>query len=76
MLLLVHSAVGQVVTVQGAAASITDADGLTGSTDNILQLLLLHHNKCTVSEAITVANNVVLLASTNGGDEIVLMVSV
>ena len=66
-------AVGQVVTVKGAAASITDADGGTGlSTDNSLTITAVaSQTSVTVSEAITVANDIVLLASTNGGDEIV-----
>ena len=66
-------AVGQVVTVKGAAASITDADGDTGlSTDNSLTITAVaSQTSVTVSEAITVANDIVLLASTNGGDEIV-----
>ena len=66
-------AVGQVVTVKGAAASITDADGGTGlSTDNSLTITAVaSQTSVTVSEAITVANDIVLLASTNGGDEII-----
>ena len=66
-------AVGQVVTVKGAAASITDADGGTGlSTDNSLTITAVASvTSCTVSEPITVANDIVLLTSTNGGDEIV-----
>ena len=70
-------AVGQVVTVNGAgsspAASITDADGNTGiSTDNSLTITAVTNvTTCTVSESITVADNIVLLTSTNGGDEIV-----
>jgi hypothetical protein len=70
-------AVGQVVTVNGAggtpAASITDADGGTGiSTDNTLTITAVASvTTCTVSEPITVANDIVLLTSTNGGDEIV-----
>jgi len=70
-------AVGQVITVNGAgsapAASITDADGGTGiSTDNSLTITAVaSQTSVTVSEPITVANNIVLLASTNGGEEIV-----
>ena len=70
-------AVGQVVTVNGAgsspAASITDADGNTGlSTDNSLTITAVASvTSCTVSEPITVANNIVLLTSTNGGEEII-----
>ena len=69
--------VGQVITVNGAgsapAASITDADGGTGiSTDNSLTITAVaSQTSVTVSEPITVANNIVLLASTNGGEEIV-----
>ena len=69
--------VGMVVTVNGAggtpAASITDADGNTGiSTDNSLTITAVASvTTCTVSEPITVADNVVLLTSTNGGDEII-----
>ena len=69
-------AVGQVVTVNGAggtpAASITDADGNTGlSTDNSLTITAVTNvTTCTVSEAITVADNIVLLTSTNGGEEV------
>jgi hypothetical protein len=68
-------AVGQVVTVNGAgsspAASITDADGNTGlSTDNSLTITAVASvTSCTVSEPITVADDIVLLTSTNGGDE-------
>jgi len=70
-------AVGQVITVNGAgsapAASITDADGNTAiSTNNSLTITAVaSQTSVTVSEPITVANNIVLLASTNGGDEIV-----
>ena len=70
-------AVGQVITVNGSgsapAASITDADGGTGiSTDNSLTITAVaSQTSVTVSEPITVANNIVLLASTNGGEEIV-----
>jgi hypothetical protein len=69
-------AVGQTITVNGAgsspAASITDADGNTGlSTDNSLTITAVASvTTCTVSEAITVADDIVLLASTNGGGEI------
>ena len=70
-------AVGQVITVSGAggtpAASITDADGNTGlSTDNSLTITAVaSQTSVTVSEAITVADNIVLLAMTNGGDEVI-----
>ena len=71
-------AVGQVVTVNGEgsapASSITDADGNTGlSTDNSLTITAVEdQTEVTVSEAITVANDIVLLASTNGGDEMLV----
>ena len=70
-------AVGQVITVNGAgstpAASITDADGNTAiSTNNTLTITAVaSQTQFTVSEPITVANDIVLLASTNGGDEII-----
>ena len=66
-------AVGQVITVKDTSAlSISDALSDTGlSTDNTLTITAVaSQTSVTVSEAITVANNVVLLASTNGGDEI------
>ena len=71
-------AVGQTITVNGAggtpAASITDADGNTGlSTDNSLTITAVASvTTCTVSEKITVANDIVLLASTNGGGEMLV----
>ena len=71
-------AVGQVVTVNGEgsapASSITDADGATGlSTDNSLTITAVaSQTSVTVSEAITVANDIVLLASTNGGGEMLV----
>tara|TARA_B100000315_G_C14568581_1_gene584251 strand:- start:1058 stop:2302 length:1245 start_codon:yes stop_codon:yes gene_type:complete len=71
-------AVGQVVTVNGAgsapASSITDADGNTGiSTDNSLTITAVaSQTSVTVSEKITVADNIVLLASTNGGGEMLV----
>ena len=66
-------AVGQVITVKDTSAlSIADADGGTGlSSDNTLTITAVaSQTSVTVSEAITVANDIVLLASTNGGDEI------
>ena len=69
--------VGMVITVNGAggspAASITDADGNTAiSTNNTLTITAVaSQTSVTVSEPITVANDIVLLASTNGGDEII-----
>jgi hypothetical protein len=69
--------VGMVVTVNGAggtpAASITDADGNTAiSTNNSLTITAVaSQTQFTVSEPITVADNIVLLCSTNGGEEII-----
>ena len=67
-------AVGQVVTVSGAgstpAASITDADGDTGiSTDNTLTITAVEdQTEFTVSEPITVANDINLLFSADAGE--------
>ena len=66
-------AVGQVVTVKDVdTLAISDAAGATGlSTDNSLTITAVaSQTSVTLSEAITVANDVVLLASTNGGGEI------
>ena len=68
-------AVGQVITVKdtsGDAAAITDADGGTGlSTDNTLTITAVASQiLVTVSEPITIANDVVLLASTDGAEEL------
>lgn len=68
-------AVGQVITVKdtsGDAAAITDADGNTGlSTDNTLTITAVaSQTSVTISEAITVADNIVLLASTDGAEEL------
>ena len=66
-------AVGQVVTVQDTnTAAISDADSNTGlSTDNSLTITAVaSQTSVTLSEAITVANNVILLAMTNGGEEV------
>ena len=71
-------AVGQVITVNGAggtpAASITDADGNTAiSTNNSLTITAVaSQTSVTVSEPITVADDIVLLASTNGGEEMIV----
>ena len=64
--------VGQVITVKGGAASISDSDSETGiSTDNSLTITAVaSQTSVTVSEAITVANDIVLLASTDGAEEI------
>jgi hypothetical protein len=69
-------AVGQVITVKdvsGDAAAITDADGNTGlSTDNTLTITAVASQiLVTVSEPITIADDVVLLASTDGAEEII-----
>jgi len=67
-------AVGQVITVQDTStAAITDADGNTGlSTDNTLTITAVaSQTSVTVSEPITVANNVILLAMADGGEEII-----
>ena len=67
-------AVGQVITVQSTgSASISDSDGNTGiSTDNTLTITAVaSQTSVTVSEAITVANDIVLLAMANGGDEVI-----
>ena len=68
-------AVGQVITVKdvsGDAAAIADADGNTGiSTDNTLTITAVaSQTSVTISEPITIANDVVLLASTDGGEEL------
>ena len=66
-------AVGQVITVQDTStAAITDADGNSGlSTDNSLTITAVaSQTSVTVSEAITVANNVILLAMADGGEEV------
>ncbi len=70
-------AVGQIVTVSGAgstpAASITATeDGDTGiSTDNTLTITAVEdQTEFTVSEPITVADNINLLFSTNAGEGI------
>ena len=65
--------VGQVITVQDTSAlAISDSDGGTGiSTDNTLTITAVaSQTSVTVSEAITVANDVVLLAMADGGGEI------
>ena len=66
-------AVGQVVTVKGAAASITAAfDSDTGiSTDNTLTITAVEdQTEFTVSEPITVADNINLLFSADAGEGI------
>jgi len=68
-------AVGQVVTVQDTSTlAISDADSNTAiSTNNSLTITAVaSQTSVTVSEAITVADNVVLLAMTNGGEEMIV----
>ena len=68
-------AVGQVITVQDTStASISDADSNTAlSTNNSLTITAVaSQTSVTVSEAITVADNVILLAMTNGGEEMIV----
>ena len=67
-------AVGQVITVQDTSTlAISDAASDTGlSTDNTLTITAVaSQTSVTVSEAITVADNVVLLAMADGGEEII-----
>jgi hypothetical protein len=68
-------AANQVITVSGAgstpAASITDANGGTDiSTDNSLTISSVAQQTITLSEAITVADGIILLAMASGGDEL------
>ena len=66
-------AVGQVIVVKSASGTnISDIAGDTGiSQDNTLTITAVaSQTSVTVSEAITVADNVVLLAMTNGGDDL------
>ena len=68
-------ATGQVVTVQDTGTlAISDADSNTAiSTNNSLTITAVaSQTSVTVSEAITVADNVVLLAMTNGGEEMIV----
>ena len=68
-------AVGQVVTVQDTSTlAISDADSNTAiSTNNSLTITAVaSQTSVTVSEAITVADNVILLAMTNGGEEMIV----
>ena len=64
-------AVGQVVTVKGGAASITDDAGDTGvSTDMTLTITAVASQTAfTVSEEITVADNIILNLQTNAGEK-------
>ena len=66
-------AVGQVIVVKSAAGTnISDVAGDTGiSQDNTLTITAVaSQTSVTVSEAITVANNVIILAMTNGGSDL------
>ena len=66
-------AVGQVITVKSASGTnISDIAGDTGiSQDNTLTITAVaSQTSVTISESITVANDVVLLASTNGGSDL------
>ena len=68
-------AVGQVITVQDTGtAAISDADSNTAiSTNNSLTITAVaSQTSVTVSEAITVANDVVLLAMADGGEEMIV----
>ena len=67
-------AVGQVITVQDTSTlAISDADSNTAiSTNNSLTITAVaSQTSVTVSEAITVADNVVLLAMADGGEEMI-----
>jgi len=64
---------GDTVTVKTVAvASISDANGDTGiSTDNTLTVTAVaSQTSFTVSEAVTIATDIVLLFSANGGEEV------
>ena len=66
-------AVGQVIVVKSATGTnISDVAGDTGiSQDNTLTITAVaSQTSVTVSEAITVANNIVILAMTNGGSDL------
>jgi len=66
-------AVNQVVTVQDVdTLAISDADSATGiSTDNSLTIAAVaSQTSFTLSEAVTIADNVILLAMADGGGEI------
>ena len=65
--------INQVIVVKDASGTnISDIAGDTGiSQDNTLTITAVaSQTSVTVSEAITVANNVIILAMTNGGDDI------
>ena len=66
---------GQVVTVQDVdTLAISDADSATGiSTDNSLTISsVASQTSFTLSEAVTIADNVILLAMANGGGEMLV----
>ena len=68
-------ATGQVITVQDTSTlAISDADSNTAiSTNNSLTITAVaSQTSVTVSEAITVADNVVLLAMADGGEEMIV----
>jgi hypothetical protein len=68
-------AAGQVVTVQDVdTLAISDADSATGiSTDNSLTISsVASQTSFTLSEAVTIADNVILLAMANGGGEMLV----
>ena len=67
-------AVGDVITVKDTTSlDISDSDGGTGiSTDNTLTVAATNGStSVTLSEACTIANDIDLLFSTDGGDEII-----
>ena len=65
-------AVGQVVTVKGGAASITDDSGDTGvSTDETLTITAVASQTAfTVSEEVTVADGIILNLQTGAGSKV------
>ena len=65
-------AVGQVVTVKGGAASITDDSGDTGvSTDETLTITAVASQTAfTVSEKVTVADGIILNLQTGAGSKV------
>ena len=66
-------AVGQVIVVKSASGTnISDIAGDTGiSQDNTLTITAVaSQTSVTISESITVADNVIILAMTNGGDDL------
>ena len=70
-------AVGQVVTVQGGAASITSTNAgsngqtdTSGSTDNTITVSAISGTTVTVSEEVSIANDINLLFSADAGEGI------